>query len=70
MMTGSSGGFREDPSGRRVVGIDSVSGKTLWEYANWQCRIPVAHAVDAGEDRMLIVLIRRDKDKESLREVI
>jgi len=45
----SSGG-----GGGKVVGIDPLTGKTLWEYTNWHCMIPVAHAVDAGEGRMLI----------------
>jgi hypothetical protein len=26
----------------------------LWTYSNWQCIIPVPHAVDAGEGRVLI----------------
>jgi outer membrane protein assembly factor BamB len=38
----------------RVVGIEPVSGKILWEYTNWSCSIPVPGAVDAGESRMLI----------------
>jgi outer membrane protein assembly factor BamB len=46
MITASSGG--------KVVGIDPLTGKILWEYTNWQCKIPVANAVDAGEGRMLI----------------
>ena len=54
MATAASGGFRDDPSGGKVVGIDPLTGKTLWEYTNWHCRIPVGHAVDAGEGRMLI----------------
>jgi outer membrane protein assembly factor BamB len=40
--------------GGKVVGIEPLTGKTVWEYANWQCRIPVPSAVDAGEGRMLI----------------
>jgi outer membrane protein assembly factor BamB len=54
MATASVGGRGEEPSGGKVVGIDPLSGKILWEYTNWHCRIPVAHAVDAGEGRMLI----------------
>ena len=41
-------------SGGKVVGIDPLTGKILWEYTNWQCKIPVANAIDAGEGRMLI----------------
>ena len=39
----------------KVVGIDPLTGEILWEYTNWQCRIPVPSAVDAGESRILIV---------------
>ena len=37
-----------------VVGINPLTGKILWEYTNWSCRIPVPGAVDAGESRILI----------------
>jgi outer membrane protein assembly factor BamB len=51
MITASAG---RSGSGGKVVGIDPLTGKTLWEYTNWQCMIPVPSAVDAGEGRMLI----------------
>jgi outer membrane protein assembly factor BamB len=55
MITASSrGGYGESGSGGKVVGIDPLSGKILWEYTNWQCSIPVPGAVDAGEGRVLI----------------
>ena len=68
MITASSRGFgRRGGRGRRggpgmasgsdggkVVGIDPLSGKILWEYTNWQCRIPVPSAVDAGQGKVLI----------------
>jgi len=57
MVTASSGRRRGESSGGgggKVVGIDPLTGKTLWEYTNWHCMIPVPHAVDAGEGRMLI----------------
>ncbi len=41
-------------SGGKVVGIDPLTGRILWEYTGWQCRIPVPCAVDAGDSRMLI----------------
>jgi outer membrane protein assembly factor BamB len=47
-------GFGRSASGGSVNGIDPLSGKVLWTYGNWQCGIPVPHAVDAGEGRMLI----------------
>jgi len=51
---GGFGGGRGGPGGGKVVGIDPLTGKTLWEYTNWQCMIPVPSAVDAGEGRVLI----------------
>jgi outer membrane protein assembly factor BamB len=48
------GGPEASGSGSKVVGIDPLTGKILWEYTNWQCRIPVPSAVDAGEGRVLI----------------
>jgi outer membrane protein assembly factor BamB len=44
---------RRNGSGK-VVGIDPLTGKILWEYTNWNCIIPVPSAVDAGEGRALI----------------
>jgi outer membrane protein assembly factor BamB len=37
-----------------VNGLDPRSGKVLWTYGGWQCPIPVAQPVDAGEGRILI----------------
>jgi outer membrane protein assembly factor BamB len=47
-------GYVSNASGGNVTGFDPLSGKVLWTYTNWQCIIPVPHAVDAGEGRMLI----------------
>jgi outer membrane protein assembly factor BamB len=54
MITTSGGGPGRSGSGGKVFGIDPLTGKTLWEYTNWQCMIPVPSAVDAGEGRVLI----------------
>jgi outer membrane protein assembly factor BamB len=55
VMISAAAGRRGEPgSGGKVVGIDPRTGKILWEYTNWQCRIPVPSAVDAGEGRVLI----------------
>jgi outer membrane protein assembly factor BamB len=55
MISASSrGGYGESGCGGKVVGIDPLTGKILWEYTNWQCPIPVPSAVDAGEGRILI----------------
>jgi hypothetical protein len=53
MVTASAGRGR-NASGGSVNGLDPRSGKVLWTYSNWQCPIPVPHAVAAGEGRMLI----------------
>jgi outer membrane protein assembly factor BamB len=54
VMITASAGRGASASGGKVVGIDPLSGKLLWEYTNWQCVIPVPSAVDAGEGRALI----------------
>jgi outer membrane protein assembly factor BamB len=54
MITASGGRRGESGGSGKVVGIDPLTGRILWEYTNWQCRIPVPTAVDAGEGRVLI----------------
>ena len=54
VMTTASAGRGRNASGGSVNGLDPLSGKVLWTYSNWQCSIPVPHAVDAGEGRVLI----------------
>ena len=39
----------------KIVGIDPLTGKILWEYTNWQCEFPVPSAIDAGENKVLVV---------------
>jgi len=51
MVTASGRGGGE---AGKIVGIEPLTGKVLWEYAEWVCRIPVASAVDAGEGRILV----------------
>jgi outer membrane protein assembly factor BamB len=53
MITAAQGRGRS-ASGGTTNGIDPLTGKILWTYTNFQCWIPVAHAVDAGEGRMLL----------------
>lgn len=53
MMTASAG-RGESASGGKVVGINPLTGKILWEYTNWQCGIPVPDAIDAGDSKVLI----------------
>jgi outer membrane protein assembly factor BamB len=38
-----------------VVGIEPLTGKVLWKYDKWQCHISVASAVDAGDNKVLVV---------------
>lgn len=54
VMITAAEGRGPDASGGKVVGIDPLSGKVLWEYTNWQCVIPAPSAVDAGDNRILI----------------
>lgn len=54
MITAASGGRGEPMTGGKVVGIDPQSGKILWEYTNWHCKIPAPSAFDAGESKVLI----------------
>ncbi len=53
MITAAKGRGRT-AGGGTVSGLDPLTGKLLWSYANWQCGIPVPHAVDAGEGRVLV----------------
>ncbi len=59
MVTPSTNPFRRSsPDENRlgkVVGIHPHSGQVLWEYDKWNCHITVAPAVDAGENRVLVV---------------
>ncbi|HOW10002.1 MAG TPA: PQQ-binding-like beta-propeller repeat protein [Bacteroidales bacterium] len=54
VMVTASAGRGPSASGGKVVGIDPLSGKILWEYTNWQCPIPVPGPVDAGDGKILI----------------
>ena len=39
----------------KVVGIEPLTGKVIWQYTNWHCHISVASAVDAGDNKILVV---------------
>ncbi|MBP8960097.1 MAG: PQQ-like beta-propeller repeat protein [Bacteroidales bacterium] len=54
VMITAATGRGQSASGGKVVGINPLTGKILWEYTNWQCIIPVPSAVDVGEGRVLI----------------
>jgi outer membrane protein assembly factor BamB len=54
VMVAAARGLGRNATGGSVNGIDPLTGKVLWTYGNFQCSIPVAHAVDAGEGRVLM----------------
>ena len=54
VMVMASKGFGRNAGGGTVNGLDPLSGKVLWTYGNFQCGIPIPHAVDAGEGRILM----------------
>lgn len=55
MITASSGGRGGTPVvNGKVVGIEPLTGKILWEFNEWLCGIPVPGAVDAGDNKLLI----------------
>jgi outer membrane protein assembly factor BamB len=59
MVTPSTNPFRrtspDENTMGKVVGIEPPTGKVLWEYDKWYCHISVPSAVDAGENRVLVV---------------
>jgi outer membrane protein assembly factor BamB len=58
MVTSSTNPFqRTRPENElgNVVGMDPLTGEVLWNYDKWECHIPVASAVDAGDNKVLIV---------------
>jgi outer membrane protein assembly factor BamB len=38
-----------------IVGIEPFSGDILWKYSEWECHISVPSAVDAGNNKILVV---------------
>lgn len=58
MVTPSTNPFRRSGSDEiklgKIIGIEPLSGKVLWQYDKWNCHIPVPSAVDAGANRILV----------------
>jgi len=54
VMVSAARGMGRNATGGGVNGLDPLTGKVLWTYAGFQCSIPVPHAVDAGEGRVLM----------------
>ena len=49
-------GHRELPQTLgNIVGIEPLTGKILWKYDKWHCHISVPSAVDAGNNKVLVV---------------
>jgi outer membrane protein assembly factor BamB len=38
-----------------ITGIEPLTGKILWNFAGWDCHISVPSAVDAGNNKILVV---------------
>ena len=58
MVTSSTNPFqRTSPANElgNVVGMEPLTGEILWKYDKWECHISVPSAVDAGDNRVLIV---------------
>lgn len=58
MVTSSTNPFqRTRPENElgNLVGMNPLTGEILWKHDKWECHISVAPAVDAGENRVLIV---------------
>jgi outer membrane protein assembly factor BamB len=39
----------------KIIGIDPQTGKVLWEYKNWECHISCSSALEAGDNKLLVV---------------
>lgn len=59
MVTPSTNPFMGGGGGEakmgNVVGIEPLTGKILWQYTNWHCHVSVPSAVDAGNNKILVV---------------
>lgn len=59
MVTPSTNPFLRSSPGEsklgKFVGMEPSTGKILWEYDQWNCHISVPCAIDAGQNRVLVV---------------
>lgn len=58
MVTSSTNPFKSQGAKKtlgKIIGLEPLTGKVLWEYTNWECHISVAPALDAGENKILVV---------------
>ncbi len=42
------------PANAGVLGMDPLTGKKLWSYEGWQCKIPVANVTEIGGGQIFI----------------
>jgi outer membrane protein assembly factor BamB len=45
---------RDDPKCGAIIGMDPKTGKRIWTYSNWQCRIPIPNVTEIGDGRLFI----------------
>jgi outer membrane protein assembly factor BamB len=80
MVTSSTNPFGHSELAKtsgKIIGIEPLTGKVLWEYKNWECHISVANVVEAGNNRLLLVggyelgcvMIKVDKKADGIYEV-
>jgi len=43
-----------DGSGGEVLGMNPKTGKNLWIYENWSCRIPIPNVTQIGDGRLFV----------------
>ncbi len=58
MVTSSTNPFGHPEATKtlgNIIGIEPITGKVIWEYKNWECHISVANAVEAGNNKLLVV---------------
>ncbi|HCY42365.1 MAG TPA: hypothetical protein DHV48_13590, partial [Prolixibacteraceae bacterium] len=58
MVTSSTNPFRSQGAEKtmgKIIGIEPQTGKVLWEYNNWECHISASSALDAGNNKLLVV---------------
>ncbi|MFV0376341.1 MAG: PQQ-binding-like beta-propeller repeat protein [Mangrovibacterium sp.] len=39
----------------KIIGLHPLTGNVLWEYANWDCHNSVPNAIEAGDNKLLVV---------------
>ena len=51
---GGPSGAGDDYTTGTVLGVDPRTGKTLWTYKSWHCRIPIPNVVEIGGGRLFV----------------